>query len=128
VALVFPVMLLFFLASVAFYYLVIFDPLRNFHDDIQTCQARAEAGEPAFQNNFGYALERGALGLPQDFVRAYMWYNVAASTHPPGEQREGSARNRDRVARRMTTDQIAEAQTLARNWLKLSGDASPGTI
>jgi hypothetical protein len=115
VALVLPVASLIFGVYVAFLYRFILDPLSEFRVDIQTCQARAEGGDPVYQNDLGYAFERGALGLPQDYVRAHMWYNLAAANHPAGELRDGSARNRDRLTRRMTGAQIAEAQALARN-------------
>lgn len=48
-------------------------------------------------------------GVVQDYMRAHMWYNLAAVTGDtvPVE-------NRDLVAAKMTTQQIAEAQKLAR--------------
>ncbi|MGB8575646.1 MAG: SEL1-like repeat protein, partial [Pseudolabrys sp.] len=51
------------------------------------------------------------LGVPQDKVRAYMWFNLSAA-----QGREGAAAFRDLIARRMTPAQIAEAQRLAREW------------
>jgi hypothetical protein len=51
-------------------------------------------------------------GVPQDDVRAYMWYSLAA-TNSAGDLQKQSADNRDYVARRMTSAQIAEAQRLA---------------
>ena len=50
-------------------------------------------------------------GVPQDFVQAHMWDNLAAAH---GETR--SAEARDALAQRMTPAQIAEAQKLAREW------------
>jgi TPR repeat protein len=50
-------------------------------------------------------------GVPQDYVRAYMWFNLAA-TNGLGE----AARDRESVIARMTPAQIAEAQRLAREW------------
>ena len=50
-------------------------------------------------------------GVPQDYVQAHMWLNLASAN--------GSAHAvevRDTVARSMTPDQIAEAQRLAREW------------
>jgi TPR repeat protein len=56
------------------------------------------------------AYEQGD-GVLQDYVLAYMWYNLAAA------QGAGvAAKDRDRVAARMTPEQIAEAQRLAREW------------
>jgi hypothetical protein len=48
--------------------------------------------------------------IPQDLVRAHMWFSLAAA------QGDKSAINQDTVARRMTPAQIAEAQKLAREW------------
>ena len=50
-------------------------------------------------------------GMPQDYVQAQMWFNLAAA-----QGAEQARRNRDWVAQRMTPGQIAEAQRLAREW------------
>ena len=55
------------------------------------------------------------LGVPQDYVEAHMWYNLAAA-QLSGEDRDLAVKNRDVVAGRMTADQIAEAQRRAREW------------
>ena len=50
-------------------------------------------------------------GVPQNYILAHMWYNLAAALgyrHPIA--------NRDLIARNMTQAQIAEAQRLAREW------------
>ena len=56
------------------------------------------------------------LGVPQDYAQAHMWFNLAASRHPPGEGRDIAVKNRDDVAKKMTPAQISEAQKLAREW------------
>ncbi len=56
------------------------------------------------------------LGVPQDYVQAHMWYNLAASRYPPGEDRDRVVKNRDIIAKMMTPAQISEAQKLAREW------------
>ena len=43
-------------------------------------------------------------------------FNLAASRHPPGKNRDDSVKNRDIVAKLMTSAQIAEAQRMAREW------------
>ena len=51
-------------------------------------------------------------GVPQDYVQAHMWFNLAAA--------QGNAKavgNRDIAAKKMTPAQIAEAQQLARDWI-----------
>ena len=80
----------------------------------------ADQGIPVAQNYLGRVYAHG-VGVPQDYVKAHMWYNLAAAgTWPP--QDGGSAQNkaiadRDELATKMTPDQIAEAQRLAREWL-----------
>ena len=55
-------------------------------------------------------------GVPQDYVRAHMWLNLAAARTPAGEDHDKAVNNRNAVAERMTPAQIAEAQKLAREW------------
>jgi len=57
-------------------------------------------------------------GVPQDYVQAHMWCNLAASQYPDteAEKRDNAAEFRDRTAALMTPAQIAEAQKLAREW------------
>ena len=53
--------------------------------------------------------------MPQDDVQAHMWSNLAAS-RSTGEDRDQAVKNRDNIANRLTPDQRAEAQRLAREW------------
>lgn len=53
----------------------------------------------------------GAKGVPRDIVRTYMWWNLA-SAHSMGDLQMIAADLRDKVARRMTPAQIAEAKRL----------------
>jgi uncharacterized protein len=50
-------------------------------------------------------------GVPKDNVLAYMWYNLAAA-----KGALGAANDRDDLAKVMTTEAIAEAQRLSREW------------
>ncbi len=45
-----------------------------------------------------------------------MWFNLAASGSPLGEDRDISVKKRDTVAKRMTPAQISEAEKLAWEW------------
>ena len=54
-------------------------------------------------------------GVPQDAVRAHIWINLAAS-QLSGEERERVGKVRDFIASKLTPDQLAKAQELARNW------------
>jgi len=77
----------------------------------------AEQGNPTAQSNLGSMYYSGQ-GVPQDYVQAYMWVDLAASRFPPSaiEDRDQAAHNRDIVASKMTPEQLAEAQKLAREW------------
>ena len=69
-----------------------------------------------FGSNLGGMYNLGKGGVPQDHVLAYMWWTLAAA-----QGDEDAQRNRDDLAaRRMTPDQLAEAQRLAREWKPLS--------
>jgi Sel1 repeat len=77
----------------------------------------AEQNYPQAQYNLGlwYAQDEG--GSP-DYVAAHMWFNLAAVRFPPADaqNRNRAIRNRDAVASKMTADQVALAQNLAREW------------
>ena len=76
----------------------------------------ADQGLAGAQEILGLMYYRGR-GVPQDFVQAHMWLNLAASRLPPAFFiRDSSAKTRDELAARMTPEQIAEAQRLAREW------------
>ena len=55
-------------------------------------------------------------GVPQDYVLAHMWINLAAATLPTGDDQKKAADLRNEIARQMTPQQIADAQQLAREW------------
>lgn len=80
-------------------------------------QAAAQ-GDAWAQNNLGVMYQFGQ-GVPQDYVRAYMWFNIASAhwtDNPTDSPKKLAAENRDKIARRMTPTQVAEAQKLAREW------------
>jgi len=63
----------------------------------------------------GTMYEEGTAGGSHDYVQAHMWVNLAAS-RASGDAQKKYADYRDRLAREMTAQQIAEAQRLAREW------------
>lgn len=71
---------------------------------------QAEQGKAHAQFQIGTMFGNGQ-GVPQDYVLAHMWFNLSA-----GQGTAGAAEYRDTAASRMTPDQIAEAQRLARDW------------
>ncbi len=55
-------------------------------------------------------------GVPQEYVQAHMWFNLAEFHSSPGRVHDKAVQDRDAVAKRMTPAQVAEAQRLAREW------------
>ncbi|MGB6912409.1 MAG: SEL1-like repeat protein, partial [Pseudolabrys sp.] len=52
-------------------------------------------------------------GVPQDFILAYMWFNLAAAA---AQGETTAAQMRDILRKKMTPAQIAEAQKLSHEW------------
>jgi TPR repeat protein len=71
----------------------------------------AEQGITQAQYNLGNRYANGQ-GLKQDIVQAHMWFSLAAE-----QGSEKAKENRDIAARKMTPDQIVEAQRMAREWM-----------
>ncbi len=82
---------------------------------IRELRPLAEQGVAEAQYSLGIMYGDG-LGVPQDYVQAHMWFDLAVSRYPPGEGRDEVVKNRDIVAERMSPAQISEAQKLARRW------------
>jgi len=61
---------------------------------------------------------RDGHGIVQDFVRAHMWLNISSASN--NDARNLSAEFRDQLAIKMTPQQIAEAQRMARECLNSS--------
>jgi TPR repeat protein len=76
----------------------------------------ADQGNVLAQVNLGLLYERGR-GIPQDYERAHMWFNLAASRAEDAETLNFAVKNRDALAAKMTPAQIAEAQRMAREWV-----------
>ena len=89
---------------------------------IAELRQRAEQGTAKDQFSLGLMYYKGE-GVPQDYIQAQMWYNLAASDLT-GDDREWAVKNRDEIAEKMTSEQIAEAQRLAREWKPKSSGAS----
>jgi hypothetical protein len=70
----------------------------------------ADQGDAKAQYSLGRMYRDGEC-IPQDYVLAHMWFNLAAAQGKPEARRL-----RDLLAEQMTPSQIAEAQRLAREW------------
>ncbi len=71
----------------------------------------AEQGHALAQSQLGVMYGNGR-GVPQDYVQAHLWFNLSAAHGNDDTARE----NRELVAEKMTSAQIAEAEKLAREW------------
>jgi hypothetical protein len=70
------------------------------------------------QYNLGlWYATKGEAGS-QDYVSAHMWFNLAAARFPVSDTRNRglAVKNRDVVAGKMSREDLAEAQKLAREW------------
>ena len=70
----------------------------------------AEQGYALAQYNLGGMYANGE-GVPEDKVLAYMWLNISAASG-----NESAKEIKELVSRKMTREQIAEAQKLSREW------------
>ncbi len=79
-------------------------------------QRAAEQGYAEAQHNLALLYKVGQ-GVPRVYKLAYMWFNIAASQLDiPTETREVVVKERDNVASKMTSEQIAKANKLAWEW------------
>ena len=74
-------------------------------------RVRAEEGDAGAQYDLGVRYGTGQ-GIPQDYVLAHMWFNLAAA----GSNGDRHINNRKLAADQLTPDDLSEAQRLAREW------------
>jgi TPR repeat protein len=82
-----------------------------FKDAFRIYRDLAREGCAISQYYVGVMYLKGA-GTLQDFCQAHMWLNIAAS-----QGHRKASRKLDYLTARMSVDQLAEAQKLAREWL-----------
>lgn len=75
----------------------------------------ADQGEPFAEASLAILYNFGK-GVPRDYPLAYMWYERAALHMKGGGDRDTVVEMRDQLAEKLTRQQIAEAQRLARDW------------
>jgi uncharacterized protein len=86
---------------------------QDYKEALKWYKAAAEQGFAMAQNNLALMYYNGQ-GTPQDYKLAHMWFNLAAANgHEP------AAKNRDIVAKNMTPADIAAAQQMASDWIKV---------
>ena len=82
---------------------------QDYKEAIKWYRRAAEQGNDRAQYNLGLMYDNGD-GVSQDYVQAHMWYDIAGVAV--------AVKYRDFVAREMTPAQVAEAQRLAREWMR----------
>ena len=87
---------------------------QDFEEAIRWYQASAGQGHGHAQNNLGDMYSNGQ-GVSQNYVRAYMWFSLAVSGITDNFK-ETAIKNRDLTGKKMTSEEIAEAMRLAREW------------
>jgi TPR repeat protein len=82
---------------------------QDYAEAVRWYKLAAAQGNAVAQYNLGTSYGKGQ-GVVQNYMRAHMWLNLAAVTGDAF-----AVKNRDIIAARMTPQQIAEAQKLARD-------------
>ncbi len=101
--------------------------LQDYAEATKWYRKAAEQGDAEGQSNLGFMYELGH-GVPKNHVFAHMWLNLASAHRRTDfadygnmadimyEQTKSDANLRDELAKKMTAEQIDEAQRLAREW------------
>ena len=85
---------------------------QDYQEAVKWYRIAAAQGNQFAQINLAVMYTNGT-GVRQDFVRAHMWFTLAAAALS-GDSGDTATKNRDRIASKMTAEQIATAQEMAR--------------
>jgi uncharacterized protein len=83
-------------------------------DDVEALKwlrLAARQGNSEAQNALGARYAESDGIVPRDYFRAYMWFDLSAA-----QGNQSAAANRDKIAALMTSNEIAAAQGMAREW------------
>jgi TPR repeat protein len=88
----------------------------DFTEAARLFRLSAEQGNLTAQDSLGVLYVNGE-GVPQDYVQAYAWFNIAATNVPENDHgwRARLNRFRDEIAGHMSAEDIATAQKLTRD-------------
>jgi TPR repeat protein len=75
----------------------------------------AEKGDAEAQCNLGDMYYRGE-GVPKDYFLPYLWFELCAVNSENFPERYRGIEGRGLAAEKLTQEQIAEAQQMAREW------------
>jgi len=84
---------------------------QNYAEAVRWYKLAAAQGLDDAQYNLG-VMYRNGHGVAQNFVQAHVWFNLAAT-----KSDKDAVKERNNIAKKMTQQQIAEAQKLARECL-----------
>jgi hypothetical protein len=98
-------------SSLGFCYEYGYGVAQDYAEAIKWYHKAAAQGNVIAQCAIGFRYEYGR-GVPQDYRQAHMWYNLAGMTDSDAQKW------REEVASKMTPEQIAEAQQMAKEWLE----------
>ena len=87
---------------------------QDYTEAVKWYRLAAEDGAANAQDNLGRMYAMG-FGVPRDYVQAHMWFNLAASKS--SRILDMAISDREAVESKMTPEQLAEAQRLAREWM-----------
>jgi uncharacterized protein len=85
---------------------------QNYEEALKWYRHAAEAGNKDAPNNVGVMVMAG-LGVSQDYVKACMWFNIAGRHDP------AAVSNKKFIMKRMTPEEIALAEKLAKEWFHI---------
>jgi TPR repeat protein len=83
---------------------------QDYKEAVKWYRLSAEQGDAKAQYNLGGMYSFGE-GVPQDYVSAHMWWNLSGSNG-----HKDAVKERNTLEKKMSPQQIEEAQSLARNW------------
>ena len=88
---------------------------QNWSEAVRWYRLAADLGQSDAQNSLGLRYEKGQ-GIDKDLVQAYKWYALSLDHTDRPADRAMAIANRDRVAKLMTPEQVAEAQNQIKAW------------
>ena len=85
---------------------------KDYAEALKWYKLSAEGSHKDAQNNLGAMYSKGE-GVEQSFVEAFKWFVISSENGS-----EAGRKNIDILEKRMTSEQITKARTLARKWVK----------
>jgi hypothetical protein len=100
------------------------DKYLNFVEAVVWYRKAAEQGHVEAQYMLGATYGLGKEGVPRDYIEAYKWFSLAATYAGVSRReefallRDVSVEMRDNFAKRLTAEQLSEAQKVSREWFE----------